>query len=622
MTYATHVLTRAGLTNPYVHEFVHEWVQILNPGRIEVIDSDSDARLVAEALATGEMIEAGAGRYLAHSHPKDTARSEERTVVATHRPQDKGVYNNWRDAAQVRAEQVERMRNAYAGKTMYVVPYLMAPPDSPLAAWARGVELSDNRIVVLQMLRMARVGARFLNVDVKPETFVRAVHVTGDLDNLGQGTDHDQRLFATLADERTILHFGSAYGGNALLGKIAHGLRQSSYDGWMSGEFMGEQFMLIGIHDRATDRTYHICGGMPSASGKTNLAMMLPPAALGERYEVFFYGDDIVWLRVDPVDGRVYGMNPEYGTFGVAKDTNWESNPNAMRAVGPGTGTLFVNVAHHEDTGELWWEGKTPDYPQDVTGWRDWRNELISERPLERQRSGADEDLWSQKNSRFTAPLSVVPNIAADYEHPEGVPIDAIIFGGRCRDREPLVRAITDLAEGVYDGLTLGAEATFAAEGTEGRLRYDPMSMRPFMSFPEGAYARHWLTTLGRAEHQPIFAHVNWFQRDTEDGHFLWPGYGENLRALLWLMDLKEGRATGRRTPVGVLPLAEELNLAGFEGDRGDLERLLTIDVRRWRQEMVLREEHLSQFEGLPEEIWEAHRRVSAALDAAWENQP
>ena len=175
MTYATHVLTRAGLTNPYVHEFVHEWVQILNPGRIEVIDSDSDARLVAEALATGEMIEAGAGRYLAHSHPKDTARSEERTVVATHRPQDKGVYNNWRDAAQVRAEQVERMRNAYAGKTMYVVPYLMAPPDSPLAAWARGVELSDNRIVVLQMLRMARVGARFLNVDVKPETFVRAV---------------------------------------------------------------------------------------------------------------------------------------------------------------------------------------------------------------------------------------------------------------------------------------------------------------------------------------------------------------------------------------------------------------------------------------------------------------
>jgi len=342
---------------------------------------------------------------------------------------------------------------------------------------------------------------------------------------------------------------------------------------------------------------------------------MLPPAALGERYEVDFYGDDIVWLRVGE-DGRVYGMNPEYGTFGVAKDTNWESNPNAMRAVAEGTGTLFVNVAYHEGTKDLWWEGKTPDYPLDVTGWRDWKNELVSERPVAHQRSGADEDLWSQKNSRFTARLSVVPNIAQDYERSEGVPIDAIIFGGRCRDREPLIRAITDLAEGVYDGLTLGAEATFAAEGTEGRLRYDPMSMRPFMSFPEGAYARHWLDVLGSAEHKPIFAHVNWFQRDPDDGRFLWPGYGENLRALLWLIDVKEGRAQGSPTPVGLVPRVEELDLDGFEGDRADLERLLTIDVERWRREMDLREEHLAQFDGLPEEIWAAHRRVRAALDA------
>ena len=265
------------------------------------------------------------------------------------------------------------MSGAMAGKTMYVVPYLMAPPGSPLSRWAVGVEITDNRVVVLQMLRMARVGVDYLNDLDDPGFFVRAVHATGDLDALGQGTREDRRLFATIADERTILHFGSAYGGNALLGKIAHGLRQASYDGWASGRFMGEQFMLIGIRDRVTGRTYHVCGGMPSASGKTNLAMMLPPAALGERYEVDFYGDDIVWLRVGE-DGRVYGMNPEYGTFGVAKDTNWESNPNAMRAVAEGTGTLFVNVARHEETGELWWEGKTPDYPDDVTGWRDWRD--------------------------------------------------------------------------------------------------------------------------------------------------------------------------------------------------------------------------------------------------------
>ena len=614
MTRPTEVLARAGITNPSVHEFVTEWARILAPDRIEVVDSDADERLLAEALAAGEIIEAGSGRYLAHSHPKDTARSEERTVVATHDPADKGVYNNWRDADQVRAQQVERMSGAMAGQTMYVVPYLMAPPGSPLARWAVGVELSDNRVVVLQMLRMARVGTGYLNDLDDPGFFVRAVHATGDLDALGQGTKEDRRLFATIADDRTILHFGSAYGGNALLGKIAHGLRQGSYDGWASGRFMGEQFMLIGIRDKVTGRTYHVCGGMPSASGKTNLAMMLPPAALGERYEVDFYGDDIVWLRVGE-DGRVYGMNPEYGTFGVAKDTSWESNPNAMRAVAEGTGTLFVNVAHHEGTKELWWEGKTPDYPLDVTGWRDWRNELVSERPVARQRSGADEDLWSQKNSRFTARLSVVPNIAEDYERSEGVPIDAIIFGGRCRDREPLIRAITDLAEGVYDGLTLGAEATFAAEGTEGRLRYDPMSMRPFMSFPEGAYARHWLDVLGAAEHKPIFAHVNWFQRDPDDGRFLWPGYGENLRALLWLIDVKEGRAQGVRTPVGLVPRVEELNLDGFEGDPEDLGRLLEIDTDRWRQEMALREEHLAQFDDLPEEIWEAHRRVRAALD-------
>ena len=614
MTRPTEVLARAGITNPSVHEFVTEWARILAPDRIEVVDSDADERLLAEALAAGEIIEAGSGRYLAHSHPKDTARSEERTVVATHDPADKGVYNNWRDADEVRAQQVERMSGAMAGQTMYVVPYLMAPPGSPLARWAVGVELSDNRVVVLQMLRMARVGTGYLNDLDDPGFFVRAVHATGDLDALGQGTKEDRRLFATIADDRTILHFGSAYGGNALLGKIAHGLRQGSYDGWASGRFMGEQFMLIGIRDKITGRTYHVCGGMPSASGKTNLAMMLPPAALGERYEVDFYGDDIVWLRVGE-DGRVYGMNPEYGTFGVAKDTSWESNPNAMRAVAEGTGTLFVNVAHHEGTKELWWEGKTPDYPLDVTGWRDWRNELVSERPVARQRSGADEDLWSQKNSRFTARLSVVPNIAEDYERSEGVPIDAIIFGGRCRDREPLIRAITDLAEGVYDGLTLGAEATFAAEGTEGRLRYDPMSMRPFMSFPEGAYARHWLDVLGAAEHKPIFAHVNWFQRDPDDGRFLWPGYGENLRALLWLIDVKEGRAQGVRTPVGLVPRVEELNLDGFDGDPEDLGRLLEIDTDRWRQEMALREEHLAQFDDLPEEIWEVHRRVRAALD-------
>jgi phosphoenolpyruvate carboxykinase (GTP) len=606
------VLDEAGLQNDHVRSYVRQWAELTGAERIEVVNASDDARLAQEALDAGELLPAGVGRYYSRSYVKDTARSEERTVVATNDPADKGIYNNWRPASEMRPLLEERMRGASAGKTMYVVPYLMAPPGSPLEAYAAGVELTDSRTVVLHMIRMARVGVKHINDLADQNSFVRAVHVTGDLENLGQGTPDDQRYFVTVADERTILHFGSSYGGNALLGKIAHGLRQATYDGWASGKFLAEQFMLLGIDDKETGRTYHICGGFPSASGKTNLAMMLAPDALGDRYKVHFYGDDIAWLWVDPEDRKVYAINPEYGAFGVAKDTNEVTNPTAVEAIAEGTGTIFTNVAYNEQTQEVWWEGKTPEPPADPTGWRDWTGELISERPAERRA-----EPWAHPNSRFTTTLANVPNIAPDYENPKGVPVDAIIFGGRTRDREPLIRAITDLAEGVYDGLTLGAEATFAAEGTEGVLRYDPMSMRPFMAYPEAAYAAHWLKVLGEAGDLPIFAHVNWFQRDPEDGHFLWPGYRDNLRPLLWLARLKHGEVTGRPTPVGILPEKEELELEGVDLRPGDLDRILTVDVERWRQEMAHREEHLAQFEGLPEEIWAAHRRVSAALDAA-----
>jgi phosphoenolpyruvate carboxykinase (GTP) len=601
-------LDDAGLKNPRVRDYVRHWAELTGAERVEVVDAADDARLIEESLAAGEIVPAGEGRYYSRSYHKDTARSEERTIVATSSQSDAGVYNNWRPSSEMKPMLEERMRGASAGKTMYVIPYLMAPPGSPLEKHAIGVELTDHRTVVLHMIRMARVGVQHVENLDDPDYFVRAVHVTGDLENLGQGTEDDQRYFVTVADERTILHFGSSYGGNALLGKIAHGLRQAAYDGWASGEFLAEQFMLIGIEDNQTGKTYHICGGFPSASGKTNLAMMLPPDALGDRYRVTFYGDDIAWLWVDPDDGRLYGMNPEFGVFGVAKDTNERTNPTALASVGAGTGALFTNVAYNEETQEVWWEGRTPSPPADVTGWRDWKGVLISER------EDGDDSPWAHPNSRFTTTLANVPNVASDFEDPRGVPIDAIIFGGRTRDREPLVRAITDLAEGVYDGLTLGAEATYAAEGVEGQLRYDPMSMRPFMSYSEGAYAAHWLKIIGAASELPIFAHVNWFQRDPDDGHFLWPGYQQNLRPLLWLMQLKLGEVSGRPTPVGVLPTEEELNLEGVDIRREDLDRILTIDVDRWRQELGHREEHLSKFEGLPEEIWEAHRRVEADL--------
>jgi phosphoenolpyruvate carboxykinase (GTP) len=604
------ILDEAGLKNPSVREYVRHWAGHTGAARVEVIGASDDARLIAESLAAGEIWPAGEERYYARSYVKDTARSEERTIVATASPADKGVYNNWHPSSEMRPLVEGLMRGASAGKTMYVIPYLMAPPGSPLEPYGVGVELTDHRTVALHMIRMARCGVDYVNDLTEPDKFVRGVHVTGDLENLGQGTPEDKRYFVTIADERTILHFGSSYGGNALLGKIAHGLRQASYDGWASGEFLSEQFMLIGITDKQTGRTWHICGGFPSASGKTNLAMMLPPDSLGDRYHVEFYGDDIAWLRVDPADGKIYAINPEFGVFGVAKDTNEVTNPTALGSVAPGTKVLFTNVAYNEDTQEVWWEGRTPQPPADVTGWRDWTGQLISER--------AEADVakpWAHPNSRFTTTLRNVPNIAADFENPKGVPVDAIIFGGRTSDREPLIRAITDLAEGVYDGLTLGAEATFAAEGVDGQLRYDPMSMRPFMSYPEGAYAAHWFKIIGAAADMPIFAHVNWFQRDPDDHHFLWPGYRENLRPLLWLLQLKNGEVHGRQTPVGIVPVKEELDLEGVDITAADLDKILSIDTVRWQQEMAHREEHLAQFDGLPEEIWAAHRRVAAALD-------
>ena len=603
------VLDSARLKNEKVREYVRYWAAVTQPDNIEVVRAADDARLIQESLDAGEIMPAGDRVYYARSYYKDTARSEERTIVATNNAADKGVYNNWRPAPEMKAKLTGLMRGASKGKTMYVIPYLMAAPGSPLEKYAAGVQLTDNRSVVLHMNRMARVGAEHIDNLQDQDSFVRAVHVTGDLENLGQGTPEDMRYFVTVADERTILHFGSSYGGNALLGKIAHGLRQAAYDGWASGVFLAEQFMLLGITDKQTGRRYHICGGFPSASGKTNLAMTLAPDALGERYHVDFYGDDIAWLWVG-TDGRLYGMNPEFGVFGVAKDTNEATNPTAMDSIAPGTGAIFTNVAYNENTHEIWWEGRTKNPPANLDGWLDWKGNRIADRdPVEKK------DPWAHPNSRFTTTLANVPNVASDYADPRGVPIDAIIFGGRTRDREPLIRAITDLAEGVYDGLTLGAEATFAAEGVDGQLRYDPMSMRPFMSYPEGKYAAHWLKIIGQAMEPPIFAHVNWFQRDAEDGHFLWPGYRDNLRALLWLMERKNGEVRGNRTAVGILPTEDELNLDGLEIDPADLAHLLTIDTARWRQEMGFRERHLAQFDGLPEEIWAAHQRVAAKLD-------
>src|SRR6516164_7519907 len=392
-------LGEAGLRNVHVREYVRYWAELTGAAWIQVVSASDDARLLGEALAEGEILPAGEGRYYSRSYVKDTARSEERTVVTTSNPAGKGVYNNWRPAGEMRPLLEELMRGASAGQTMYVVPYLMAPAGSPLERYAAGVELTDSRTVALHMIRMARVGVRYIDNLADPSSFVRAVHVTGDLEKLGQGTPGDQRYFVTFADERTILHFGSSYGGNALLGKIAHGLRQAAYDGWSSGKFLAEQFMLLGITDKVTGKKWHIAGGFPSASGKTNLAMTLSPDALGDRYYVEFYGDDITWMWVG-ADGRLYGMNPEFGVFGVAKDTNEKTNPTAIAAIAPGSKSIFTNIAYNTKTQEVRFEGRTKEPPADTDGWQDWKGTPIADRPEAEAKAP-----WSHPNSRFTTTL-------------------------------------------------------------------------------------------------------------------------------------------------------------------------------------------------------------------------
>ena len=479
-------LDSAGVTNERVRAYVRQWAAHTQPARVEVVSAADDARLIEESLAAGEILPAGEGLYYSRSYVKDTARSEERTIVATSNPADQGVYNNWRPAVRDEAA----ARGADARRVGRQDDVRGAVPDGAARLAARAVRRrrradrqphgrpahdphGPRRRRSTSTTSTTRTASSAASTS--PATWRTSARAPPD----------DQRYFVTVADERTILHFGSSYGGNALLGKIAHGLRQASYDGWTSGEFLAEQFMLIGIRDKQTGRTYHVCGGFPSASGKTNLAMMVPPAALEDRYEVRFFGDDIAWLWVDPDDGRIYAMNPEYGVFGVAKDTNEATNPDALAAVGAGhRDAVHERRLQRGHAGGLV-GGPHARPPADVRlAGLEGRADRRPRRPEQATSRGRTRTAVSPRRW----PTS--PTSPTDFDDPQGVPIDAIIFGGRTSDREPLIRAITDVAEGVYDGLTLGAEATFAAEGVEGLLRYDPMSMRPFMSYPEGATPR------------------------------------------------------------------------------------------------------------------------------------
>ena len=374
---------------------------------------------------------------------------------------------------------------------------------------------------------------------------------------------------------------------------------------------------LMGIENLKTGETKYLLVGFPSASGKTNLVMAEPPDALRDQYNVHFLGDDIVWLYVGD-DGRIYGMNPEYGVFGVAPGTNAVTNPSAIAAIQPGSGTIFTNIARHEETNEIWWEEMTPDYPEDVTGWLDWQGKRISDRPVDEQRD--KKRPWAQRNSRFTVPLTRIPNISPEWDSAKGVPISGVIFGGRVSSpREPLIRQLPDPQTGVYDGAVMGVETTAAIDAPV-VFRGDPMAMMGFYSYPEQDFFQDWLSLMERAGDQaPGFFHVNWFAKD-EDGRFMWPGFGENLRALVWAIEqparrnaeeLAKAEADGliNVTPAGIIPTPKALNREGLSISEETLAKLLTYDPKLWETEVSRRNEYLAQFPSLPKALEDAHAR-------------
>ena len=535
--------------------------------------------------------------YHALSDPDDVARVEGRTSICSEQERDAGPTNNWMDPQEMKDTLWPLFEGSMQGRTMYVIPFVMGHLDAEDPKF--GVEITDSAYVVASMRIMARIGSDVLaTMEESDAAYVKGLHSVGA--PLADGEEdvpwpcNETKYIVHFPEERAIWSYGSGYGGNALLGKKCYALRIASVmardEGWLA------EHMLILKLTSPEGEVHYVAGAFPSACGKTNLAMIQPTL---DGWKAELVGDDISWMRFGD-DGRLYAVNPEFGLFGVAPGTGRSTNPVAMDTIERGH-SIFTNVARTAD-GDVWWEGMTKEAPAELTDWHGnpWTPDC--DVPA------------AHPNSRFTTTLSKVPNIAPDWDEAAGVPIDAIIFGGRTRDREPLIRAIHDVAEGVYDGLTLGAEATFAAEGVEGQLRYDPMSNRPFMAYGEGDYARHYLDLLAQVKDKPLFAHVNWFQKDPQDGHYVWPGFRENLRPLLWLMRLRDGEVTGRKTAVGILPTEEELDLQGLDLPKEDLERILSIDVPRWQQEMGFREEHLNQFDRLPEEIWEAHRRVAKDL--------
>ena len=583
----TAVPTVRGLDNPPTSnqgllDWVTEVATLTTPDRVVWCDGSQEEwdRLTAELVAAGTFTQLDPERkpnsFHAASDPDDVARVEERTYICSVDPADCGVTNNWMDPAEMKATMTDLYRGCMRGRTMYVIPFCMGPmsAERPML----GVELSDSAYVVVSMHIMTRMGAKVLELLEGGAEWVPALHSLGAPLEPGQ-TDvrwpcNETKYITHFPEERMIWSYGSGYGGNALLGKKCYSLRIASAmardEGWLA------EHMLILKLISPEEKVYYVAAAFPSACGKTNLAM-LEPTIPGWRVETL--GDDIAWMHFGP-DGRLHAVNPEAGFFGVAPGTNWKTNPNAMRTIERGN-SLFTNVALTDDR-DIWWEGMEGE-PEHVTSWKgqDWA-----------PANGEAGQPAAHPNSRYCTPMDQCPILAPEWDDPAGVPISAILFGGRRKTTIPLVNESFDWQHGTFMGATLSSEKTAAAAGAVGEVRRDPMAMIPFIGYNVGDYFQHWID-MGKgadADKLPRIFYVNWFRRG-DDGRFLWPGFGENSRVLKWVIQRLEGTAAATETPIGHIPAADQIDVEGLSEPMADIEASLRFDADEWRAELPLIEE-------------------------------